>query len=159
MHLGLHRQCGFSWLSTVTWKIRLPLMLEEARDSLSFLAWRPMLNFLVNCILNEQFSSASLNGIIWMAWWSTGFISITIYVCQHVSLVVFTHRGMGQRLLTQSTVWPRRLWDQLPERDPNCTSFLPPFSSSVKSHLILVGLNRSNAGKALRKMVNSVSAQ
>lgn len=97
MHLGLHRQCGFSWLSTVTWKIRLPLMLEEARDSLSFLAWRPMLNFLVNCILNEQFSSASLNGIIWMAWWSTGFISITIYVCQHVSLVVFTHRGMGQR--------------------------------------------------------------
>lgn len=97
IHLGWHRQCGFSWLALSLWKIRLPLMLEEARDSLSFLAWRPMLNFPVNCILNEQFSSASLNGIIWIARLSTSFMRITIYVCQHVFLVVSTHCGVGHQ--------------------------------------------------------------
>ena len=41
-------------------------MLEEEGDH-CLLARKPVLNFLANRILNEQFSSASLNRIIWIA--------------------------------------------------------------------------------------------
>lgn len=72
-------------------------MPEEERDASSFLARRPMLSFLADPILNGQFSSASVSRIIWIAQLYAVFIRIKIHACQHVFLVVFALRGMGQQ--------------------------------------------------------------
>lgn len=42
---------------------------------------------------------------------------------------------------------------------PAHTSFLPPFSSSIKFHMILVGFARMNTRKTLGKVLNFASAQ